>query len=207
MADRRFQCNKCHLNFTRNQHLNTHMRFHLDEGDASFDFVDALFELYKDCTLCNYSTALQSDLNKHMQAHKYRAGCEKLICTYCGKEYSSTDALRYHIIKTHAQQDPKTCDHAGCGKQFSHKRDLDQHKKSHQMKKECHFCHKKYAARTIESHIRAKHGDNDDTFDNAAIPADAANVDNAPVQNEDEHTNAAANINNVYQGGQEEDSE
>ncbi|CAF1661183.1 unnamed protein product, partial [Didymodactylos carnosus] len=104
-------------------HAKTHCKI---EGNDSF--------LIK-CTMCDYTTQTQSDLEEHMNKHR---GSRPFQCSECGLTYSTQGDLRQHTTKVHHCGDSSDVAGAGlsthqsfhcvvCSKTFTNLHTLEQH--------------------------------------------------------------------------------
>ena len=103
------QCDICH--YQSNKIMTSHMKTVHVEGVKQLR-----------CELCPYSSALNSDLKKHVEnVHEnYRSH----RCKDCGYAASRKDILRIHILRKHPVK-KHVCNE--CGKAFSLKCDLKGH--------------------------------------------------------------------------------
>ena len=94
------------------------------------------------CSQCNFTTKVQSYLNKHM-----RTVHEKLPCTICGKLVPKV-RLKTHLVIFHTDNSAKPYQCKECGKGFANKCSYQDHTNIHTGEKpyQCPLCEKRFAS-------------------------------------------------------------
>lgn len=80
------------------------------------------------CGICKLEFNSLKELNIHKRTakHQYKKKC--YICSYCNKEFSTSDHLNRHI-RSHTKEKPYCCDF--CGMCFAVVQNLRRHEKLH----------------------------------------------------------------------------
>ena len=117
-GEKPYKCNVCQARFKQNHHLRKHQLIHSDERPHQ-------------CELCSKIFRQLS----HKKDHERRChGRLKLKCKWngCLSEFNCNSSLLKHI-KTKHDPTPYHCDQ--CNRKYKLKRELDHHKRKHQIVK------------------------------------------------------------------------
>ena len=106
------QCSYCGSSFSRNSHLQVHLRIHT--GDKPFK-----------CEHCGKSFIQNSNLQVHLRTH---TGDKPFKCEHCGKSFSRNSHLQVHL-RIHTRDKPFKCEH--CGKSFTDRGGPGRHLRTH----------------------------------------------------------------------------
>ena len=117
-GEKPFKCNFCGKKHTQRSNLKKHERTHT--GEKPFE-----------CNLCAQTFRQKSHLRNHERRQHFRP---KLKCTWngCTAEVNCSQSRMQHI-KAHHDPTPYHCDK--CDRKYKFKRDLDHHKRKHQIMK------------------------------------------------------------------------
>ena len=117
-GEKPYKCEICHRKFRQLGQLNVHKRIHTDEKP------------YK-CFICDERFRYYNQKNTHERMKHNRL---KVKCTWdgCQSEFNANNSLRSHIKRQH-DSTPYHCDQ--CNRKYAFKRDLDHHKRKHQIMK------------------------------------------------------------------------
>jgi len=135
-----YKCLHCGKRFSRNKHLNEHLRIH--SGEKPYE-----------CTQCGKKFSQSGSLKRHKRIH---SGEKPYECTQCGKKFSQSDALRMHK-RVHSGEKPYEC--TQCGTRFTVNCSLKKHMLLHSGEKpyECTQCGQKFTNRSgLKYHMSKK---------------------------------------------------
>ncbi|NP_001119897.1 uncharacterized protein isoform X1 [Danio rerio] len=138
-----FKCSQCGKSFSREGHLESHMRIHT--GETPFT-----------CKQCGKRFNQKGNLYSHMKIH---SGESPFRCQQCGKSFNQKGNLKLHM-RIHTGECPFTCKH--CDKSFSLKGNLMNHMKTHSGERSfaCRRCGKSFTQnKTLKSHMKVHEGD------------------------------------------------
>ena len=114
----KYKCDICDKKFKQSGSLNVHKRIHTEENPFQ-------------CYFCSARFRLCSQKNDHERKEHTRP---KIKCPWsgCQSEFNANSNLRMHIKRNH-DSTPYHCDQ--CNRKYEFKRDLDHHKRKHQIMK------------------------------------------------------------------------
>ena len=117
-GEKSYKCNICHAKFKTSRVLNQHKLIHSDVKPQH-------------CELCSKTFRQLAHKIRHERKEHNRP---KLKCTWdgCQSEFNSACGLSYHT-KTKHDSTPYHCDQ--CNRKYKLKRELDHHKRKHQIVK------------------------------------------------------------------------
>ncbi|KAJ8720116.1 hypothetical protein PYW07_012159 [Mythimna separata] len=140
-----FECDRCHLEFTTQSHLERHQTCHTQmkkKKETGKEFV---------CTICGRILHKHYNFVMHMRRHTkdYSAQCE-----HCDKKFYTQADLNTHL-RTHTGETPFSCKF--CPKLFTRKDVLLRHVLIHLDERlfQCDYCNKKFIKKyDLVKHIR-----------------------------------------------------
>ena len=91
-AHSRYMCRHCLNTFSLRCNLRRHERLHAGLKPYS-------------CDVCSKSFARSTDLKIHLARHTIGTAASPLTCSRCPKTFTGLSSLRWHMYKTHQQQD------------------------------------------------------------------------------------------------------
>ena len=145
-GERPFKCNICDAKFRSRSHLNNHKRIHTGEKLFKCSICEQKFgrkltlqvhewthsnEKPYNCEFCSESFRRSSKLADH---YRIRHGKPKLKCSWhgCTAEFNTYGIRTGHYRRMH-DSTPYHCDQ--CNRKYKLKRELDHHKRKHQIMK------------------------------------------------------------------------
>ncbi|KAJ8923248.1 hypothetical protein NQ315_001804 [Exocentrus adspersus] len=137
-AKKSYPCPHCDKTFLRRGSLNSHVANHTN------------IRPFK-CDDCSKTFAVKSQLTAHKKIH---GDIHK--CQYCSKKFPVPSKLDRHV-RIHKNDKPFVCNHQGCGKAFSDKRNLQGHKLTHSSVKQysCPVCIKMFkTVSRLKQHLK-----------------------------------------------------
>ncbi len=113
---------------------------------------------YQECPKCNKVVKDTSEL-RHNCAPYRKPPPEICVCKICGKQFTGSGGLFYHMNKEHIAQE---CSCEKCGKRFDNKMSLQSHIRRHCMKEvqQCNLCG--VQVRHMKAHMHAVHTRDED---------------------------------------------
>lgn len=129
ISDRPYAC-FCGKSYRRPDSLKKHEVTHLNNDGKRCTFKN-----------CDRVFLYNSDLIRHEKIHYKKAGIRVFQCDYHKRplSFKTHRELLEHSV-THKKKLPFVCNHAGCGKRFSHKGFLESHIKSHALDRPHYPC-------------------------------------------------------------------
>ncbi|XP_044758816.1 zinc finger protein 525-like [Coccinella septempunctata] len=140
---KRFKCSHCDKIFVRRLSLNSHTALHT----KSRPFI---------CSECGKSFPIKSELTIHKKIHSAQYQCK-----ICSKTFVVPSKLERHL-RIHTNERPFTCDFAKCGKKFSDRSNLFEHKETHKDGRhlKCASCEKCFKTKSqLKSHKLSHNSD------------------------------------------------
>lgn len=143
-----YGCDVCNKTFSQRRQIDRHILFRHAESKTFL------------CDICGKGFPYQSELTLHLK----RTHCTELLrrygCHLCDNKYLTLPTLRDHVRAVHSLERPFVCEFNGCGKSFSRKNVLLNHKRVHAADKfECNLCTKQFSLKgNLKVHKRNIHG-------------------------------------------------
>ena len=140
--DRPFTCNICDKKFRKSQHLTYHKQTHT--GEKPFK-----------CNICGQSCRTNSDLTRHKRIH---TGDRPYECRYCQEKFRQLSHLQIHERIQHNRPKIK-CTWEGCNVEFNRLGDRMKHIRAHHdpTPYHCDKCNRKYKLKRDLDHHKRKH--------------------------------------------------
>ncbi len=109
-----FTCDECGSVLATLAGLNIHRRTHGIYTPGSYE-----------CQTCAQKVWSKGDLKRHQMTH---TGEKPYKCFHCGKRFTRSNEVNYHVMRRHGTIKPHQCPH--CQRKYAIKRDLTKHIKS-----------------------------------------------------------------------------
>ncbi|XP_030761171.1 zinc finger protein 845-like isoform X2 [Sitophilus oryzae] len=136
-----FACMHCSKKYMTRYGLD----YHLDTNHKNFRSKEVQKKFYK-CTICNYRTPHNLNLNKHMVVHLAPEERNLFGCAHCGKKYVQKSTLICHIERYHSRDNSR------------HKKKVKPVPPEERQCFICAHCEKKYMSRrAIRHHLKYNH--------------------------------------------------
>ncbi|XP_055941698.1 gastrula zinc finger protein XlCGF49.1-like [Argiope bruennichi] len=152
-GERTYSCTVCHKRFSSKANLNVHFRLHTgalpyecphcgkrfnekknmhlhlsNRIQANLEASPSVSQFKKgmySCSLCSYSTSVETRLRSHEKIH---IGEQKFFCPVCERSFNKKSNLKVHL-RLHSGNLPYEC--PACKKRFNEKRNMVLHYYTH----------------------------------------------------------------------------